>query len=67
MMPTTPWTLHKTADEPVRHSPLFGQHCAEVLREELGIGDEELRVLIAAGVTGHEFLGLKTVEAPAKL
>lgn len=40
MMPTTPWCLHQTTEEPVRHSPLFGQHCAEVLREELGIGPE---------------------------
>ena len=92
MMPTTPWCLHQTTEEPVRHSPLFGQHCAEVLREELGIGPEGYAELDAgentddshhnltsrvrfikdiasgsAGVTGDKFLGLKSVEAPAKL
>jgi hypothetical protein len=30
----TPFSL----EDPVRYSPCFGEHCAEVLCEELGIG-----------------------------
>jgi hypothetical protein len=47
MMPTTPWVLQQTAEEPVHHSPLFGQHCAEVLAEELSIvRKQNLRILL---------------------
>eukprot|EP01046_Picozoa_sp_COSAG06_P070167 COSAG06_NODE_19493_length_835_cov_1.857337_1_plen_59_part_00 len=47
MMPTTPWVLQQTAEEPVHHSPLFGQHCAEVLAEELSIVcKQNLRILL---------------------
>ena len=51
MMPTTPWVLQQTAEEPVHHSPLFGQHCAEVLAEELSIvRKQDLRILLYCSI-----------------
>lgn len=44
MMPTTPWCLTRTADEDVRYSPLFGEHSAEVLQQELSIGPAECKL-----------------------
>lgn len=64
MMPTTPWCLLRTAEEPVRYSPLFGEHCSQVLEQELNVGPVEYAELVEMGVTGNSFLGLKTVEVP---
>ncbi|MFZ0889355.1 MAG: CoA transferase [Candidatus Binataceae bacterium] len=40
---STPWRVY-------RRPPLLGEHTAEVLRDELGIGTDEIRVLTAEGV-----------------
>lgn len=46
--------LTKTPATFERPAPLFGQHTRQVLRERLGLGDEELDALEAAGVTSTE-------------
>ncbi|MEU9911224.1 formyl-CoA transferase, partial [Streptomyces sp. NPDC058298] len=42
----------KLSDSPthITPSPLLGQHTEEILISELGIGDEELRLLKSSGV-----------------
>ncbi|MEU5886883.1 CoA transferase, partial [Streptomyces sp. NPDC047461] len=42
----------KLSDSPthITPSPLLGQHTEEILISELGIGDEELRLLRSSGV-----------------
>ncbi|MCY3883378.1 MAG: CoA transferase [Gammaproteobacteria bacterium] len=51
-MPTNPWVFGSTEKGEIRHSPCFGQHSFEVLNEELGITEEEYRVLEEKGITG---------------
>ena len=51
-MPRAPWLLSNSQRPNPRPAPCFGQHSREVLREELGIGDEEYAELIRLGVTG---------------
>jgi len=52
LLPGRPWRFSSVAAAPLRPSPCVGQHSREVLREELGIGDEEYEALVAAGITG---------------
>lgn len=51
-MPTNPWVFGSVDKGEIRHSPCFGQHSFEVLREELGITEEEYRTLEEKGITG---------------
>ena len=46
--------LRSTPGGPSRPPPLFGQHTDEVLRELLGLSDEELVTLEADGVTSRQ-------------
>jgi len=46
--------LAKTPATFDRPAPLYGEHTEEVLRELLGLGDDELESLYAAGVTSRE-------------
>ena len=59
MMPTLPYSLSKTQVRPVRYSPLFGEHSAEVLQADANVGVERYAELEADGITGSGFLGLK--------
>jgi crotonobetainyl-CoA:carnitine CoA-transferase CaiB-like acyl-CoA transferase len=54
LYPRVPWHLPGTEELPLRHSPRFGEHSAEVFKEEAGISDEEYQELLAAGITGTE-------------
>ena len=51
-LPSGPWVFSRASTPPMTHSPCFGEHSAEVLREELGIGPEEYEELVRLGVTG---------------
>ena len=51
-MPTNPWRYASTDKGAIVHSPCFGEHSREVLREEAGIDEEEYEQLVAKGVTG---------------
>ena len=51
-MPLAPWRFSRSNRPTTRHSPRFGEHSREVLREELGITQEEYEALEALGVTG---------------
>jgi crotonobetainyl-CoA:carnitine CoA-transferase CaiB-like acyl-CoA transferase len=50
-LPGSPWTIngHRPAVAP---APCVGQHSAEILSAEAGIGEDEYRSLVAAGITG---------------
>jgi crotonobetainyl-CoA:carnitine CoA-transferase CaiB-like acyl-CoA transferase len=50
-LPGSPWTIngHRPAVTP---APCVGQHSAEVLSAEAGIGEDEYRSLVAGGITG---------------
>ena len=50
-MPRAPWLLATSQRPTPRPAPCFGEHSREVLREELGIGDEEYAKLVRLGVT----------------
>ncbi|MDA1147829.1 MAG: CoA transferase [Chloroflexi bacterium] len=52
LLPGRPWRFSAVDAAPLRPSPCVGQHSREVLREELGIGDEEYAALVAARITG---------------
>ncbi len=47
-----PWKFSAAPAAPLRPSPCVGEHSREVLREELGITDDEYAELVAAGITG---------------
>jgi len=47
-----PWHPSRTPMRPVRPAPTFGQHTREVLREVLGLSDDELADLAARDVIG---------------
>jgi crotonobetainyl-CoA:carnitine CoA-transferase CaiB-like acyl-CoA transferase len=50
-LPGAPWTID--GQRPViRPAPCVGQHSAEVLAAELGIGPDEYLALVAEGITG---------------
>ena len=52
-----PGPVVRLADTPAiieRPAPLYGQHTDQVLRDLLGLGDDELTALRAAGVTSTE-------------
>lgn len=49
---SAPWVLRDASTPPMTHSPCFGEHSAEVLREELGIGPEEYEELVRPEITG---------------
>ena len=51
-LPRAPWVFSRGGRGATRHAPCFGQHSAEVLREELGIGATEFAELEALGITG---------------
>ncbi len=52
LLPGRPWQLSAAPAAPLRPSPCLGEHSREVLREELGIDDDEYAELVAAGITG---------------
>ena len=47
---TIPFHLSKSENRPTSPAPLFGQHTELVLREFLGLSDEEISDLVVAGV-----------------
>jgi crotonobetainyl-CoA:carnitine CoA-transferase CaiB-like acyl-CoA transferase len=47
-----PWHASRTPMRPVRPAPLLGQHTTEVLREVLGMSDDEIDELVARGAVG---------------
>jgi crotonobetainyl-CoA:carnitine CoA-transferase CaiB-like acyl-CoA transferase len=49
---SSPVRLSKTPAKEPTPSPVHGQHTREVLRDVLGLGDEEISRLVAAGVIG---------------
>jgi crotonobetainyl-CoA:carnitine CoA-transferase CaiB-like acyl-CoA transferase len=51
-LPGRPWRFSAAPSTPVTAAPCIGQHSAEVLAEELGIGPDEYGKLVASGVTG---------------
>ena len=51
-LPSGPWVFSESVPPPLTRSPCFGEHSAEVLREELGIGREEYEELVRLDVTG---------------
>jgi crotonobetainyl-CoA:carnitine CoA-transferase CaiB-like acyl-CoA transferase len=50
-LPGAPWTIDGRRPA-VSPAPCVGQHSAEILAAELGIGEDEYRALVAAGLTG---------------
>ncbi|MDP6606897.1 MAG: CoA transferase [Dehalococcoidia bacterium] len=52
LLPGRPWKLSAAPGAPLRPAPGVGEHSREVLREELGITDDEYSSLVAAGIAG---------------
>jgi crotonobetainyl-CoA:carnitine CoA-transferase CaiB-like acyl-CoA transferase len=52
--PGFPWRLQKTPATIRRHAPIFAEHNREVFAGILGMNDEEVAALYAAGVTARE-------------
>ncbi len=52
LLPGRPWHFSGAPSAPLRPSPCVGEHSRAVLREELGIEDDEYAALVAAGITG---------------
>ena len=50
--PAQPFRFRYAASPPNRRAPLLGEHTAEVLRERLGLSDEELCALEQQDITG---------------
>jgi crotonobetainyl-CoA:carnitine CoA-transferase CaiB-like acyl-CoA transferase len=50
-LPGAPWTVNGQRPA-LTAAPCVGQHSAEILTAELGIGEDEYRSLVAAGITG---------------
>jgi crotonobetainyl-CoA:carnitine CoA-transferase CaiB-like acyl-CoA transferase len=51
-LPGRPWRFSAAPSSPLRPSPCVGEHSREILREELGIHDDEYEALVEAGITG---------------
>ena len=51
-LPGRPWKFTGAPSTPVTAAPCIGQHSAEVLASELGIGPDDYAKLVASGVTG---------------
>jgi crotonobetainyl-CoA:carnitine CoA-transferase CaiB-like acyl-CoA transferase len=49
-IPGFPFKFSGFPDQPEIQAPLLGQHGSEVLREHLGLGDDELADLSAGGI-----------------
>jgi crotonobetainyl-CoA:carnitine CoA-transferase CaiB-like acyl-CoA transferase len=45
-----PFNLWRSEPAQPAHAPLFGEHNAAILRERLGMSDEEIEALAAQGV-----------------
>ena len=50
LVPGNPVKLSAVSEDEPRRPPWLGEHTAEVLRKELGLGDDELERLVADGV-----------------
>jgi crotonobetainyl-CoA:carnitine CoA-transferase CaiB-like acyl-CoA transferase len=50
-LPGAPWTIDRQRPA-VSPAPCVGQHSAEILAAELGVGHGEYRALVADGITG---------------
>jgi len=50
-LPGPPWTINGRRPA-VTAAPCVGQHSAEILSTELGVGEDEYQSLVAAGITG---------------
>lgn len=53
-IPVAPWKMMQTEAHVPWCSPCFGEHSQEVLRQELGIDEQEFEELVAKGITGTE-------------
>ena len=51
-LPSGPWAFSGASMPPLSYAPRFGEHSAQVLREELEIGAGEYDELVRLGVTG---------------
>ena len=51
-LPVAPWRIGDAAIPAPSHSPCFGEHSREILRQELGIDDAGYAEFVALGVTG---------------
>ncbi len=51
--PRSPWRLMEANPRPRRHAPLFGEHNEETLGGLLGLSQEEIAELEAAGIVGR--------------
>jgi crotonobetainyl-CoA:carnitine CoA-transferase CaiB-like acyl-CoA transferase len=51
-LPGRPWRFSAGPSTPLTAAPCIGQHSAEVLAEELGVGPDEYMRLVTSGVTG---------------
>ena len=50
LLPGNPVKLSKVAEDTPARPPWLGEHTAEVLRDELGLDDAEIKSLVADGV-----------------
>jgi len=50
-LPGPPWTINGQRPA-LTAAPCVGQHSAEILSAELGVGEEQYQSLVAAGITG---------------
>jgi crotonobetainyl-CoA:carnitine CoA-transferase CaiB-like acyl-CoA transferase len=49
--PRSPFACHELGNEPRGRAPHLGEHTRQILREDLGLDEQAIATLIAAGVT----------------
>ena len=51
-VPANPWIYKNTPRGNIRYAPCFGEHSAEVFKEELGLDETQYAELVKLGITG---------------